>query len=121
VDDDNSNLDELLGALAAKCDAVTNLDYALVDANVISSFDLTLIQTDGDTPHKEVNARWHRELIKLSASNIMELANAIVSSGETKRALPNKTLELIANCVQGGKIDKAVLSQSIRDRLKNAN
>lgn len=120
VEDDKSNLDDLLGALAAKCEVLSNLDYALIAEEVVSALGVKILQTEGTTPNKYVN-KWHHELIELSASKVLDLANAIFRTGETNRARPQQILRLIARAIESQQIDSADLSENIRARLKTIN
>lgn len=116
--EDESNLDDLVGALAATCAVLSNLDYAILAEENVSALGLKIIQTEGNTPNKNVN-KWHRELVELSASIVVDLAKAIFTSGETKRTRPQQILRFIARAVESGQIDAVKLSEGIRARLRS--
>lgn len=116
--EDESNLDDLLGALAATCAVLSNLDYAILGEEIVSALGLKMVQTEGNTPHKYVN-NWHHELIELSASKVVDLAKAIFTRGETKRVRPQQILRLITHAVESGQIDPAKLSEGIKAKLRS--
>lgn len=82
IEDDESNLEHVITALAASGDTVANLDYALFDLQLITNSDIKIHQSPGITPDERVNALWHRDLIELSASKIMRLATIIFTQAE---------------------------------------
>ena len=120
VEDDKSNLDDLLSALAATCAVLSNLDYATLAEDIVSAVGVKIVQTEGDTPNKDVN-KWHHDLVELSVSKVVGLAKAILTSGETKRVQPRQILRLIARAVESGKIDATKLSEDIRAKLEKLN
>jgi hypothetical protein len=119
LDDNKSNLNDLVAALASKCDTVANLDYALLDIDILSSLGIKLVETDGDSLHRDANDSWHRDLVELSASKLLALASAIASSGETKRIYPNVIIPLIASSVKAGQIDKDKLQAKVRTKIES--
>lgn len=51
IEDDKSNLEEVVAALAANCDDVSNLDYALFDQQLLSEIDIRIKATKGGSPY----------------------------------------------------------------------
>ena len=109
IEDDESNLEHVITALAASGDTVANLDYALFDLQLITNSDIKIHQSPGITPDERVNALWHRDLIELSASKIMRLATIIFTQAEIRRVSKKKLLRMIAQAVSTGRIDRAKL------------
>ena len=109
VADGHSNLERIVAGLSANCDFVSNFDYALFRQETLDEINIEVKETSGETPDTSVNA-WHRDLIELSASKIVALANQISTKAERKRILSRRILELLAQAVTSGQID--------RDKLK---
>lgn len=68
IDDEKSNLNQVVAAMAATRGHLSNLDFALFDLRFLSELNIKIAITTGGTPDKEVNT-WHRDLVKLSAQN----------------------------------------------------
>jgi len=109
VEGDRSNLDRIIAALSANCDFISNFDYALLDKEVLDVIKIKMTNVKGETPDEEVNAV-HRDLVELSASQILELAAAISAKAERGRLTNKQVLRVLANAVGSGHIE--------RDKLK---
>lgn len=118
VKDDRSNLNRVLAAVAANKDHPSNLDYALFNEDTILSLNLTLVQTDGESADNEVSVMWHRELIELSASRLLQLAKGIFTDAERERVSEANVLQLIARAVKAREIDLTRLKENIRAKIE---
>jgi hypothetical protein len=99
VDDGKSNLKRIAAALAARCDHVSNVDYALFDQAMLDRLDIQMEKSYGGTPDDYANRNWHYDLVKLSGRKLLELAGAVLANSERKR-LPGKEVErLVADGV----------------------
>lgn len=112
VEDDRSNLERIITALAANSDHISNLDYALFDAQVLLELNIQSKHSRGNTPDEEANV-WHLDLIQLSAQKLMKLAKAIMTDGEKVRFLPKELLQSIRQAMTSGQIDRAKLKQDV--------
>ena len=81
VDDNESNRDRVITALAANRDGFSNVDYVLLDEHLFSQFGIRIEDSPGETPDEEANC-WHCELVELSVYKVLYLVKAI---RETKR------------------------------------
>jgi hypothetical protein len=118
VDDDHANLEQIVAALAANADYISDFDYALFNQNRLWDVDIKLESTQGDTPDSEVND-WHCDLIELSASSVIALANIILTDAMKKRFLSKRVFELLVSGVSSGQIDrtKVRLKPDIASRI----
>jgi hypothetical protein len=116
VKDDKSNLDQVITALAANRDTISNLDYALFDLDSLSPIGIRVEVNEGATPYERAN-HWHRDLVELTATKLVKLATVMLSNSSRERVLEKKILSLIRDAVQTGQIDKARLSQKITSKL----
>jgi len=108
VEDDRSNLERIITAIAANCDFISDFDYALFAQETLDEIKINAEHTSGETPDTVVNS-WHRDLVELSAANIFALANVIVTNAERKRVLSKRVLELVARAVASGQIEREKL------------
>ncbi|HEX6715572.1 MAG TPA: hypothetical protein VF088_00590 [Pyrinomonadaceae bacterium] len=108
VEDDRSNLERIIAALAGNCDFISNVDYALVPAEVLSESGIEVADVKGETSDEQVNEA-HRDLIHLSASKLLVLAKAISIRGERTRLTTKKVRKMIGRSIANGYIDKARL------------
>ncbi len=113
IEDDGSNLERVVTALAANSDSLTHLDYALFDHRVLSAIDIKIKKTAGPTPDESANAAWHLDLIEPSARKLIALALEIFTAAEKERVPEKKISEWITRAVANGQIDKARLKGGI--------
>lgn len=118
IEDDESNLEEVVTALAASGDVVANLDYALFDLELITMLNIKIHQSPGITPDDTVNALWHRDLIELSASKIMGLADIILTQAQIRRVSKKKLLAMIVQAVSTGRIDRLKLRPRMAAKIE---
>jgi hypothetical protein len=118
VEDDESNLEQIVTAIAATRDHVSNLDYALLKLRFLSELNLEIKHTRGGTLDEEANTSWHRDLHKLSGFKLVELAKIILDRGQRGRFSEKNIGQLIAQAVSSGRIDLAGLKEGIRKKIK---
>lgn len=104
INEDHSNLQDVIVAIAACRDVAANFDYALFDEQVCSELNIEIENTVGNTPNNEVNQKWHRHLVKLSADKLLKLAKVIYEKGETKRIREKEIPKMIAGASLAGRI-----------------
>jgi len=117
VEDDKSNLCQVVAAIAATRDHASNLDYALFDQTLLTRIRARIENTVGHTPHREANARWHRDIVELSAEKIAELANIIMECGTKVRISEPKVISLVKQAVTSGIVDMHKLENSLKRRI----
>lgn len=99
VEEDKSNLDQVVTALAASSDNISNLDYALFDRELLSEFSIKINPSQGGSPDEKTNTFWHFDLIELSALKLVELAKAMLVKAERKQVSEKMILQLIAQAI----------------------
>jgi hypothetical protein len=117
VEDNRSNLDRVVTALAANCQAISNLDYALIDQSLLSAHGLKAVRTPGAVPDATVSSFWHWDLVELSARRLVVLAHVILTKGEIGRILEKRIAELIREAIKEGNIDPATLPPQLANRI----
>ena len=116
VEDDESNLDEVVVAIAASRDWVANLDYVLVDLRFLSQLDIPIEATPVSSPLPEADC-WHRDLVHLSAQKLVRVAEAMWDSGRTERRSEKAVQQLLAEAVESGRINQSKLNDKIRSQI----
>ena len=106
VDDDYKNLEQIVTALAAACDYISDFEFALFNEEVLHETSIKIEDTVGDTPDPVVNT-WHRDLSELTANKIMALATVISTQAVRRRLLSKRVLELLVEAVVSRQIDRA--------------
>jgi hypothetical protein len=116
VQDDKSNLNEVITALASNRNTISNLDYAIFDISLLESINIKLEVNEGNT-HYDKSNRWHRDLIELTANKIVKLAESMLKNSSIERVLEKKISDLIKGAVDNGQIDKEKLNPSINNKV----
>ncbi len=117
IESDKSNLERVVTALAANCNKVSNLDFALLDLGVFSKLEIKVECAAGQTPDEQVN-KWHRDLVELSAQKLIELAKAILSSAGKKRLSKRSLVRLIAEALEFNHISAAKLKPGVLKKIQ---
>ena len=102
---DESNLDRIIASLAANSEQCDNFDFAIFDENIISELGIKIKKSKGELPDEQVN-NWHSDLCELSATKLVILAKAIYDKAKTGRKVPEQVLNLVADSLRKGRIDR---------------
>lgn len=119
VEKNQSNLNDVIEAIAATRNFPDRFDYLLFDEEICSELKIEVRDTKGETPNEEVNKKWHRDLAELSADKLLELAKVVYEKGETHRELEKEMLERVAKASLAGKIPIKDLKPNWRQRVTN--
>lgn len=103
---DESNLDRIIASLAANSERCDNFDFAIFDENIISELGIKIKKSKGELPDEQVN-NWHSDLCELSATKLVVLAKAIYDKAKTGRKVPEQVLNLVADSLINGQIDRS--------------
>lgn len=117
IDNDKSNLDRIISALAARCDTISNFDYTLFDQEFFSKNNFKIKKTKGVSADPAANDQWHLDLFELSASKILELAKHIRDKGEKLRIQEKQIKNLISDAIKNGKISIEQLEEGIKSKI----
>lgn len=116
VQDDKSDLERVIAALAAACDNLSNFDYALFDDAIIREASFKIANHPGETPDQTVNVTQHRDLIELTTDSVLLLARAI-RDGARERKPHSEVGELITRAVAEGHLTVEALKPELRKKL----
>ncbi len=117
IEDNESNLDQVLIALLTTIDAPSNIDIALIDSNLVSEIGIKIESTKGDTKISYVNNNWHRNLIELTANKLMKLAQFIMQDDHIRRFYEDEALSLAQKAIDAGTIKKTMFKEQVQRYL----
>jgi hypothetical protein len=117
VEDDESNLNRVLTALAATRDSVSNFDYLLFNYTVVAALGLKISKTDGKTPDNVANRLWHRDLTELSGRSVLAFALAVFYNSDVKRIQERKILEWLKGAAANGEISSSILRPKLAGKV----
>lgn len=118
VYEDVTHIKRIIGAFCAARDNVSKLDYALFDESLLNDIKVLQEATPAiNVPDSEV-ANWHRDLVKLSGTKVLELAKIIKQKGEIKRAQDVEVGKAINKLITLKLIDETKLKASLIADLK---
>ena len=116
VEENHSNLQQIVAALAAMRESLSNFDYALFDEKILSQVQIKISETKGVTFDEQVNV-YHRDLVELSASSLVTLAGAIHASNMRERVLSKDVGLIIRQAVSEGRIELTKLKEGIQKKI----
>jgi hypothetical protein len=117
VDDEKTNLNRILMALAANRDSYSNIDYVTFDFAVPQKFKITMRNTPGETADSHANRSWHYDLSSLSARQVVELAVDIFSSGSIVRVLPKEVQKRLVEACASDNLDHSKINKKLAIKL----
>ena len=118
IADNRTNLDPVIAALAAMRGTTANVDFALLTLTAVQKKSIQITETTGTTFDEQVNTL-HRELTELSAAKLLALAQIIQHLPKRERLKEPDVIGLIQAAVDAGRIKRDLLSQSIKNKLRN--
>lgn len=118
VNEDKSNLDVIVAALAASREKADKLDYVLFSEKHLDDLGLDCRPSRGNTPDASANV-CHRDLTHLSAGNVLALTARVWDDHrEIDRRDKATVVNLIADAVRAGRIAPQRLRPKLRDTVE---
>jgi hypothetical protein len=114
IDQDTSNLNRVVAALAISFDDPSNFDFALLNEETMSEMGIKWKRSPGALSDKEVN-NWHSDLYELSDSRLLELARTIKTKAIIERRDYAEVLNIVATSLGDGHIDRSKIRWKKRD------
>ena len=112
--DEGADIDRIVSALAATRQYLSHLDYVVFDDISLMSSGIAFIQTDGETPDKEVNDV-HYDVVNLTVSKLVQVAQIVSKCKRqriTKREMKSKLqLALDDQRLDSNKVNDSLLGQ----------
>lgn len=105
VNDDQSDLERIISALAANSMSLDAVDYIMMDVRELDALDIETEETQGRTPDSVVNT-CHLDLLNLTDSQLDRLAHAFRDKGESDRYAKKDLKQMILEAFRVGNIDR---------------
>jgi hypothetical protein len=113
IESDNSNLERIIAGMAANCQNPDKFDYVVFPEAVLDEAGVAMETSAGDLPDKDANAKWHRDLVKISAMKLSTLVALIHQRGNVARYLEDDVIGLIRKFSDAGFIEKKRLQAGL--------
>ena len=113
LDEEKSNLERVVAAVASKREKLSKFDYAVFDLKLVDKMKIKREVTKGDSPDLNTN-NLHNDLVELSTKELYKLANAIQFKSTKGRFLGEDVKNLIQENINKGNIDFDKMNQKIR-------
>ncbi len=117
IEDDQSNLDHIITAVAASGGYLSHLDYALFDRDILDET-FKVKKSPGGSPDSIANSFWHHDLVELSGLKLVQLAKSILENSKKVRVSEKDVANLIAKAIASGRIKKDAVDEKIRVNIK---
>lgn len=121
IEDDFSNLDDVIVALAAQRETLAALDYVLLDIDAVRATGGAIERSTGATKHTTANVH-HRDLVELTIGHIIRLASLI---GERRDDIVRRSRvevgRLLERALDDGDIRQDDLPERIRATLRSVH
>ena len=117
IDENQTNLQRVVAALAAGRMKLDKIDYALIDRRSLDPLGVRLIKEAGGSCDRDANSLWHQDITELSGSKLLELAFTLQTHAKFKRFHKKAVRNLIAASIEDGFIDSTQLEDKLRKDL----
>lgn len=117
VEDDLSNLEDVLLALAANREIIEQIDFALITLTAEFEREFKVQAQPGDTPYLKARG-FHRDICELTGARLCRLADVILNSQRQRR---NEAVikGILSASVERGDVDRDLFCALLHKRLKN--
>ena len=121
VDDNRSNLDQIITCLASNLDSISHIDYALIDISTIQDFGITVAENVPAKTAFTAGNVWHRDLIELTGEEIRRLAREIQNRTQLRqRCEKGRTRVLLGSAFNAKELDLSLLSQDLQQEITSS-
>jgi hypothetical protein len=117
VEEDESNLRQIVVALGANYKKLDTVDYALVDQRVLLTAGIKAVEAAGDTPYENAN-EWHRNLIELTAEKVIEIAKNMRKERRIARVWPQDLQRHLTRAIEAGEVKLSRLEERLQKELQ---
>lgn len=119
VNNDKSNLHQIIAALTSKADRISNFDYVLLEENHLQLLGIKQIPTKGETHDSKANDTCHIDLVELTAEKLFKLVKIAYEHGTIDRIMNKEVKRIVSSSLERGNIDISSLSNTLQEQLKN--
>ena len=116
VEDDSTNLETVITALASNRERLDKVDYTLIDESVLSQIQIESVSSEANTPHIKANTA-HRDLVKLTVNKVALLASEMMPLDRVR--IPQKDVRrLLLEALSTGVIDRRRINPGLLSELE---
>ncbi|HUS59172.1 MAG TPA: hypothetical protein VM141_11010 [Planctomycetota bacterium] len=108
---DQPSLEQVLAAMAANCDQITNFDYVTFSEESLQSIEI--VKCPGDTADGMANGCLHYHFAKLTATRLVTVAKA----GSFMRKHRKEVRDIVNRAIADGRISPSRLKPRVREYL----
>ena len=116
----DTNLEDIVVAIAATLDYLTNIDVVLVDEQPIRHLGIKVEPTQGRTPLRRATG-YHRHLVQLRAQTLLEIAEVIRNQGDFRDFSEKEVRQLLARYISEGSLNPSELKDRVKEHLESRN
>jgi hypothetical protein len=106
IEDDHSNLNRVICALAAGREEIVNFDYLLIDYHILSDLNMIIESRPGVSADDYANVAWHRNLCDLTETKLRALAQTVRAHCQPVRIAQKDIALWLTDGVIAGHIDR---------------
>jgi hypothetical protein len=117
VENDKSNLERIVAGIAAGRQTADKFDYVLFPENLLSQAGVKVENAAGQSKDKDANAKWHRDLVEISATKLIKLVELVHREGNVVRSSERQVIALIRKFVDAGLIEERSLTEMLAKRV----
>lgn len=103
IEADNSNLDRIIGALAASRGNIESFEARMVDLAEVQAL-FTVKQSNGQSKDSEANKTWHRDLVDVTYAKLGGLVELLATKSIPIERDETEVIKLILDSVKAGHI-----------------
>ena len=119
VQEDQSNLNQVITAMAAQAGTVRNIDVVLIQARQLEPH-WEIDEAEGRTPLAPAKA-YHRNVVGLAAVDMPRIAELIRQHGDFQEFSDHDVRNLIVSCIDDGTLRAADLQPGVQAHLRKRN
>jgi hypothetical protein len=112
---EGAEIGRIIAALAANRDHLSHLDYVVFDGTSLASSNILVLQTDGQTPDREVN-NVHHDVVNLTVSRLLQVAQ-IVSGCERVRITKSQMKARLKQAMENQWLDSDKVNGDVLRKL----
>lgn len=117
IQDDRSNLNLVIAAVAGIREQEDPFSYFLIDVNISQQVGVNVVVTAARSASERVSNEFHRDLEQLSGILASRVARLMRDLGERHFLFPQEVDQLILGAYGQGDLQKGRLSQAVKARL----
>ena len=119
VEEDRSNLNQVVTAMAAQAGTVKNIDVVLIQDGEIDSV-WEVDEAEGRTPLANAKGH-HRNVVGLAAVDLPRIAELIRQHGNFQEFSDKDVRNLLIACIDDGSLRATDLQPAVREHLRKRN